>query len=233
MNQFNNNTRVIDSLSPEIVLRANKVLKNTYLLLSMTLLFSAFTAYVAFVQAQAAGNGGMLNPIILIVAYIGLLFGINKTKNSPWGIVLTFALTGLLGYSLGPILNMYIKQFTNGAELIMMAFGTTGLIFLGLSAIAMSPARNFNRVGSFCAVGAIVAIVAMVLNIFLQIPALGFVISLVFAFISGGFILWQTNAIVRGEETNYILATVNIYVSLFNIFVTLLQIFGAVAGNRD
>ena len=113
MNQFNN-TRVIDSLSPELALRANKVLKNTYLLLSMTLLFSAFTAYVAFVQASN-GSGTMLNPIILIVAYIGLLFGINKTKNSPWGIVLTFALTGLLGYSLGPILNMYIKQFTNGA----------------------------------------------------------------------------------------------------------------------
>ena len=229
MNQFNNNTRVISPLSQESALRANKVLKNTYLLLSMTLLFSAFTAYLSFAQA-AAGSGAMLNPIILIVAYIGLLFAINKTKNSHWGIVLTFALTGLLGYSLGPILNMYIKQFTNGAELIMMAFGTTGLIFLGLSAIAMSPARNFNRVGSFCEMG---AIVAMILNIFLQIPALGFVISLVFAFISGGFILWQTNAIVRGEETKYILATVTIYVSLFNIFVTLLQIFGVVAGNRD
>lgn len=228
MNQFNNNARIIESLSPEMALKASKVLKNTYLLLSMTLLFSAFTAFVAM-----SSNAHMMNPIIMIVAYIGLLFGINATKNSPWGIVLTFALTGLLGYSLGPILNMYIQQFSNGAELIMMAFGTTGLIFLGLSAVAMSPARNFNRVGSFCAVGAIVAIVAMVLNIFLQISALGFVISLVFAFISGGFILWQTNAIVRGEETNYILATVNIFVSLFNIFITLLQIFGAVAGNRD
>ncbi len=231
MNQFNN-TRLINSLRPELALRANKVLKNTYLLLSMTLLFSAFTAYIAFAQTQA-GAMVMLNPFVLLIGYIGLLFGINATKNSPWGIVLTFALTGLLGYSLGPILSMYIKQFSNGAELIMMAFGSTGLIFLGLSAVAMSPARNFNRVGSFCAVGAIVAIVAMVLNLFLHIPALGFVISLVFAFISGGFILWQTNAIVRGEETNYILATVNIYVSLFNIFVTLLQIFGAVAGKRD
>ncbi|QUE32084.1 Bax inhibitor-1/YccA family protein [Francisella philomiragia] len=232
MNNFENNTRVIDSLSQESALRANKVLRNTYWLLSMTLLFSAFTAYIAFVQASS-GAGFMLNPIILLVVYIGILFGINATKNSPWGIVLTFALTGLLGYSLGPILNHYIQAFSNGAELIMMAFGTTGLIFLGLSVVAMSPARNFNRVGTFCAIGAIVAIVALVLNIFLQIPALGFVISLVFAFISGGFILWQTNAIVRGEETNYILATVNIYVSLFNIFVTLLQIFGAVAGDRD
>ncbi|WP_150466208.1 Bax inhibitor-1/YccA family protein [Francisella sp. SYW-9] len=225
MNNFENNTRVIDSLSQESALRANKVLRNTYLLLSMTLLFSALTAFVAMNTGAA-----IMNPILMLVVYIGLLFGINATKNSPWGIVLTFALTGLLGYSLGPILNLYIHQFKNGAELIMMAFGTTGLIFLGLSAISMSPARNFNRVGSFCA---IVAIVALVLNIFLQIPALGFVISIVFAFISGGFILWQTNAIVRGEETNYILATVNIYVSLFNIFITLLQIFGAVAGDRD
>lgn len=228
MNNFENNTRVIDSLSQESVLRANRVLRNTYWLLSMTLLFSALMAFIAMSSGAA-----VLNPILMLVVYIGLLFGINATKNSPWGIVLTFALTGLLGYSLGPILNLYIQQFSNGAELIMMAFGTTGLIFLGLSAVAMSPARNFNRVGSFCAIGAIVAIVALVLNIFLQIPALGFVISLVFAFISGGFILWQTNAIVRGEETNYILATVNIYVSLFNIFVTLLQIFGAVAGDRD
>ncbi|AJI47490.1 Bax inhibitor-1/YccA family protein [Francisella noatunensis] len=228
MNNFENNTRVIDSLSQESALRANKVLRNTYWLLSMTLLFSALMAFVAMSSGAA-----VLNPILMLVVYIGLLFGINATKNSPMGIVLTFALTGLLGYSLGPILNHYIQAFSNGAELIMMAFGTTGLIFLGLSVVAMSPARNFNRVGTFCAIGAIVAIVALVLNIFLQIPALGFVISLVFAFISGGFILWQTNAIVRGEETNYILATVNIYVSLFNIFVTLLQIFGAVAGDRD
>ncbi|MEY8673529.1 Bax inhibitor-1/YccA family protein [Francisella philomiragia] len=228
MNNFENNTRVIDSLSQESALRANKVLRNTYWLLSMTLLFSALMAFIAMSSGAA-----VLNPILMLVVYIGLLFGINATKNSPMGIVLTFALTGLLGYSLGPILNHYIQAFSNGAELIMMAFGTTGLIFLGLSVVAMSPARNFNRVGTFCAIGAIVAIVALVLNIFLQIPALGFVISLVFAFISGGFILWQTNAIVRGEETNYILATVNIYVSLFNIFVTLLQIFGAVAGDRD
>ena len=232
MNQFDSNTRTVNLLSQESVLRANKVLKNTYLLLSMTLLFSAFTAYVAFIQASNSGST-LLNPIILIVAYVSLLFGINKTKNSPWGIVLTFALTGLLGYSLGPVLSIYIKQFTNGAELIMMAFGTTGLIFLGLSVIAMSPARNFNHIGSFCAMGAVVTIIALVLNIFLQIPVLGFVISLVFAFISGGFILWHTNAIVRGEETNYILATVSIYASLFNIFETLLNIFGAVAGNRD
>lgn len=228
MNNFENNTHVIDSLSQESALRANKVLRNTYWLLSMTLLFSALMAFVAMSSGAA-----VLNPILMLVVYIGLLFGINATKNSPMGIVLTFALTGLLGYSLGPILNHYIQAFSNGAELIMMAFSTTGLIFLGLSVVAMSPARNFNRVGTFCAIGAIVAIVALVLNIFLQIPALGFVISLVFAFISGGFILWQTNAIVRGEETNYILATVNIYVSLFNIFVTLLQIFGAVAGDRD
>ncbi|KEI35894.1 Bax inhibitor-1/YccA family protein [Allofrancisella frigidaquae] len=227
MNDFNN-TRVIDSLTQESALRANKVLRNTYLLLSMTLLFSALTAFIAMQT-----NAGFMNPIIMIVVYIGLLFGINATKNSPMGIVLTFALTGLLGYSLGPILNAYITMFKNGAELIMMAFGTTGLIFLGLSALAMNPSRNYNRVGSFCAVGAIVALVALVINIFLQLPALAFVISLVFAFISGGFILWQTNSIVRGEENNYVLATVNIYVSLFNIFVTLLQIFGIAAGDKE
>ena len=224
---LNKNT-TYNHLTEESAIRANKVLRNTYLLLSMTLLFSAFTAFIAMINHSAP-----MNPIMMIIVYMGLLFGINMTKNSSMGIVLTFALTGLLGYTLGPILNLYIAMFTNGKDLIMMSLGTTGAIFLGLSALSLNPKRNFNRVGAFCGVGAIVVLVAIILNLFLQIPAFAFVISIVMAFISGGFILYQTSAIVRGEETNYILATVNIYVSLFNIFITLLQIFGAVAGDRD
>lgn len=228
MNNLNKNFRVIDSLSQESIVKANKVLRNTYWLLSMTLIFSAFTAWLS-----TNIDVVLFNPIVVLVLYFGLLFGINATKNSPISIILTFALTGLLGFTLGPILNAYLAMFKNGSELIMMALGSTGAIFLSLSLLAINPLRNFNRIGSFCATGSIVALAALVLNIFLHLPALTFVISLVFAFISGGIILWQTNYIVRGEETNYILATINIYIALFNIFITLLQIFGAVFKDRE
>ena len=210
------------------IVQTNKVLKNTYLLLSLTLIFSAIVA--AF---SVASNAAPINPIITLVVYIGLIFGIQFQKNSPIGLVLTFALTGFLGYSLGPILNFYINSFSNGSEIIMMSLGTTGAIFLGLAAIGMNPNRDFSRVGYFCGIGALVCLAAIVINIFLQMPALYLALSVIIALISGGFILFQINAIVRGGETNYIVATVTLYVSIFNIFVTLLQFFGAIAGNRE
>lgn len=226
-NQTRQQTRVINA-SPQSLVKMNQVLRNTYILLSMTLLFSAFTAGMAMMS-----NAAPMNPFMTLILYIGLLFGVQYTRNSPMGLVLTFALTGFLGWTLGPILNFYITNFSNGAELIMMSLGTTGVIFLGLSAIAMNPKRDFSKVGAFCGVGALVCLVAIVINLFLQMPALYLALSVIIAFISGGFILWQTNAIVRGGETNYIMATIMLYVSIFNIFLTLLQFFGAIAGNRD
>jgi modulator of FtsH protease len=147
--------------------------------------------------------------------------------------VLTFAYTGFIGWYLGPILNMYIHNFSNGGQLIMMALGSTGLIFLILSAIAMNPNRDFTSMGTFLMVGVIMAVIAMVVNLFLHLPALQLAISVVFALISGGFIMYETNQIIRGGETNYLVATVTLYVSIINIFLTLLQLLGMFSGNRD
>ncbi|WP_119343296.1 Bax inhibitor-1/YccA family protein [Facilibium subflavum] len=220
--------RVIDQRSSTSVIQANKVLRNTYLLLSLTLVFSALTA-----GWSMAVGAPVISPILTLIIYFGLLFGVQATRNSPMGLVLTFALTGFLGWTLGPILNFYITAFSNGSELIMMSLGATGAIFLGLSAIALNPNRDFSRLGSFLGIGALVALVAIVVNLFLQMPALYLALSVIIAFISGGFILWQTNQIVRGGETNYIVATVTIYVSILNIFLTILQFLGMFAGNRN
>ena len=224
---YQQNARVIDARGSSVI-QTNKVLRNTYLLLSLTLLFSALTAGWSMMVAAP-----VINPIITLIVYFALLFGVQATRNSPMGLVLTFALTGFLGWTLGPILNHYITTFSNGSELIMMALGATGAIFLGLSAIALNPKRDFSRLGSFLGIGALIALVAIVVNLFLQMPALYLALSVIIAFISGGFILWQTNQIVRGGETNYIVATVTIYVSILNIFLTILQFLGMFSGNRN
>jgi len=220
--------RTVDQFSSQHKVAANKVLRNTYLMLSMTLLFSAITAGISM-----SINAPLLSPIITLIVYFGLFFAVNATKNSPMGIVLTFALTGFLGFTIGPILNFYMTTFSNGSELIMMALGSTALIFFGLSAIALNPNRKFSKMGTFLGIGAIVALVAIVANLFLQIPALALAISVIVALISGALIMYQTNAIVRGGETNYIMATVTIYISILNIFLTILQFLGMFAGNRN
>jgi len=220
--------RTVDQFSSQHKVAANKVLRNTYLMLSMTLLFSAITAGISM-----SINAPLLSPIITLIVYFGLFFAVNATKNSPMGIVLTFALTGFLGFTIGPILNFYMTTFSNGSELIMMALGSTALIFFGLSAIALNPNRNFSKMGTFLGIGAIVALVAIVANLFLQIPALALAISVIVALISGALIMYQTNAIIRGGETNYIMATVTIYISILNIFLTILQFLGMFAGNRN
>ena len=218
------------SMRGQSVLATNKVLRNTYLLLSLTILFSAFMALFA----MSSNINLMSHPILFLVGYFALLFGVQACRNNGFGIILTFALTGLLGFSLGPILNFYIKTFSNGSELIGMAFGSTGLIFLGLSAFSMNPDKNFMSWGKGLFIGMMVVFITSLLNMFFfKLPMLQMALSLVFAFISGGIIMYQTNMIVRGGETSYISATVTLYVSLFNIFITLLQIFGMLGGNRD
>ncbi|MCF6767665.1 Bax inhibitor-1/YccA family protein [Thiotrichales bacterium 19S11-10] len=210
------------------IIAQNRVLRSTYMMLSATLVFSAFTSFLAMMS-----NAAPFNPILTLIIYFGLLFGISATRKSVMGIVLTFVLTGFMGWTIGPILNFYISTFSNGAELIMMSLGGTGLIFFGLSALALNPNRDFSKLGSFLAIGAIVALVGIVVNLFLQMPAIYMALSIVIAFISGGYILWQTNMIVRGGETNYIMATVTLYISILNLFLTLLQFLGMFMGNRN
>jgi len=209
------------------VLATNKLLRNTYLLLSMTLLFSAMTAGMS--MAFNLPHPGL---ILTLVGFYGLLFAVSKFRNSAVGIVLVFALTGFMGLTLGPILSMYIKAFANGHELIMMALGGTGTIFLGLSGYALTTRRDFSFMGGFLLVGILVAFLAGIGAIVFAIPALSLAVSAMFILLMSGMILFQTSLMVNGGQTNYIMATVDLYVSIYNLFLSLLQILG-IFGSDD
>jgi len=198
----------------------NKVVSNTYLLLSLTVLFSAATAGLAMTTNMP--HPGLL---ITLVGYFGLLFLTTKLRNSVWGLVSVFALTGFMGLTLGPIINAYLS-LPNGSQLVMTALGATGGIFLGLSAYALSSRRDFSFMGGFLMAGILTAFLLGLGAIFLQMPMLSLAVSAMFVLLMCGLILYQTSAIVNGGETNYIMATVTLYVSLFNLFTSLLHLLG-------
>ncbi len=206
-------------------LQTNKVLRNTYMLLSMTLLFSAFTAWLA-----TAMNMPIMSPWIFLIGYFALLFGTHAARNSAFGIVLVFALTGFIGMFLGPIVNMVSTQMSNGTELVMLALGGTGVIFLTMSGIALTTKKDLSGTIKFLGIGILVAFIAAIANMFFQIPALGLAISSAFMILASGVIMWQTQQIVRGGETNYITATVTLYVMMYNIFMSLLHLLMAFMG---
>ena len=205
---------------------AQRVLRNTYLLLSASLLWSAACAGAA--MAYALPYPGVL---LTLVGFYGLLFAIERLRNSAWGVALVFALTGFMGYTLGPVLSYYLRAIPNGGEVIMMAFGITGAAFLSLSAYAVISGRRFSFMTSFLMVGSITAFLLGLVAIFFHLPGLSLAVSGLFVLISSGIILWQTGEIVNGGETNYISATVTLYVSIYNLFLSLLRILGA--GSRN
>lgn len=208
------------------ILATNKLLKNTYLLLSMTLLFSAITAAAA--MALNLPHPGM---IITMIGYFGLLFLTQKFSNSSLGLVFVFALTGFMGLTLGPILSMYIHSFSNGHQLVMTALGGTGAIFLGLSGYALTTRKDFSFLGGFLMVGILVAFLAGIGAVFFAMPGLSLAVSAMFILLMSGMILFQTSAMIHGGETNYILATVSLYVSIYNLFLSLLQLLGVFGGD--
>lgn len=210
----------------ESILATNKVLKNTYLLLSLTLLFSAMTA-----GASMYLNLPPMGMIITMVGYFGLLFLTTKFSNSSLGLLFVFALTGFMGLTLGPILNMYIGAFSNGNELVMTALGGTGVIFIGLSGYALTTRKDFSFIGGFLMVGILVAFLAGIGAAVFSIPALSLAVSAMFILLMSGMILYQTSAIIHGGETNYILATITLYVSIYNLFLSLLQLLAAFSGD--
>ena len=213
------------STGRESALTTNKVLRNTYLLLGATLAFSAAMAGVA--MALDVPYFGLFT----LLGYFGLLFAVHKTRYSSWGIVWTFALTGFMGLTLGPILDFYIKALPNGSQLIMTSLGVTGAAFLGLSAFAVKSQKDFSFMGGFLAVGAIGAFVLGLIAYFFNLSTLSLVVSGMFLLVSGGYILWQTSEIIRGGETNYIVATVTLYVAIYNMFLSLLHLLGAASGD--
>ena len=198
------------------------MLRNTYALLSMTLLFSGVTAGVS----MALNFAGL---ILTLVGYIGLLFATAKFRNSGLGLVFVFALTGFMGYTLGPILNAYLAM-ANGGQLVMTAMGATGTIFLALSGYALVSRRDFSFMGSFLMVGILVGSLAAIGAVLFNMPALSLAVSAMFVLLMSGLILWETSNIIHGGETNYIMATVTLFVAIFNLFTSLLHLLGFMNG---
>ncbi|WP_120510655.1 Bax inhibitor-1/YccA family protein [Photobacterium salinisoli] len=219
------NDRIVRSNGYEGVLSTNKVLRNTYFLLSLTLLWSAVVAGVS--MAMNLPHPGI---IITLVGFYGLLFLTEKNRDSGLGLVFTFLLTGFMGYTLGPILNMYIGA--GMGHVIMPALGGTALTFMACSAYALTTKRDLSFLSGMLLAGFIAIVVAVIANIFLQMPMLSLVISGMFVLFSSAAILLTTQSIVRGGETNYISATVTLYVSIYNLFLSLLQILG-IMGSDD
>jgi modulator of FtsH protease len=206
---------------------SNKVLKNTYLLLSATLGFSAVMAMVS----MAIGVPPIAYLVAVIAAMVLGIFVLPRTANSTSGIGVIFGITGLLGFGLGSVLSMYLA-LPNGPQVIATAFAGTGIIFLGLSGYALTAKRDFSFMGGFLFAGMMVVVLAMIANIFLQIPALALAVSAGIILLMSGFILFDTSRIVRGGETNYIMATYGLYLSIFNIFISLLNILGIMGGDE-
>lgn len=207
--------------SQQSTLAVNKVLKNTYMLLGATLVFSALMAALSMVLN--VGFGAHLFSSIAALAIVW--FVIPRTANSEKGILAVFAFTGLLGFGLGPVLNQYLN-LANGSAIIAQALAGTGIIFFVLSAYVMNTKKDFSFMGGFLMVGMVVLLLAIIANIFFAMPAVSLAISAAIVFIMSGFILYETSNIIHGGQRNYILATASLYLSLYNIFVSLLQILG-------
>ena len=206
-------------------LAGNRVIRNTYLLLSMTLAFSALIAAAS--MALKLPHPGL---IVTLAGYFGLLFLTSKFRDSALGLVFVFALTGFMGYTLGPILNAYLG-LPNGAQVVMTAMAGTGAIFLGLSGYALASRRNFSFMGGFLMVGILVAFLAGLGAVFFEMPGLSLAVSAMFVLLMSGLILYETSNIIHGGETNYIMATVTLYVSIFNLFTSLLHLLGFANSN--
>lgn len=206
--------------TPVIDGAAQRVLRNTYLLLSLTLGFSALTAGLS--AALHLPHPGI---IITLLGYFGLLFLVTKYRDQGLGIAFVFALTGFMGYTLGPIISHYLNM-PNGTQTVMTALGGTAAIFMGLSGYALVTKRDLSFMGGFLTVGILVAFLAGLAALFLHIPALSLTVSAVFVLLMSGMILYETNNIVRGGETNYVMATLSLFVSIFNLFTSLLHLLG-------
>ncbi|MEF8724930.1 Bax inhibitor-1/YccA family protein [Candidatus Accumulibacter phosphatis] len=211
--------------SGQSVMATNTVIRNTYLLLSMTLLFAALTAGVSV--ALKLPHPGL---IVTLVGYFALLFLTNRLRDSGWGVASVFALTGFMGYTLGPIIGHYLG-LANGGQTVMMAMAGTATIFVGLSGYALTTRKDFSFMGGFLMVGVLLAFLAGLGAIFFEIPALSLTVSAAFVLLMSGLILYETSNIIHGGETNYVMATVTLFVAIFNLFTSLLHLLGFMNGD--
>ncbi len=209
------------AVGQEQVLATNKVLRNTYTLLSMTLLFSAATAGLS--MALQLPHPGLL---LTLAGYFGLLYAVTRLRNSVWGLPCVFALTGFMGLTLGPILSAYLS-LPNGSQVIMTAMASTAIVFLALSGYALTSRKDFSFMGGFLMAGIVIGFLGGLGAIFFEVPALALSVSAMFVLLMSGLILYETSNIIQGGETNYIMATVTLYVAIFNLFTSLLHLLGA------
>lgn len=219
-----NQTNVSVAQRQESAVAVNKVLKNTYLLLAMTLAFSAFTAALSF-------NAPPVNIWMFLIGAYGLLFATHALANSPWGLLTTFAFTGFMGYTLGPLIGMLLST-ASGSEIVVQALGGTAFIFLGLSGYALVSKRDFSFLRGFIFAGFLVLLAAIVISLIWPMPALQLAMSVGFMVFSSAVILYQTSEIVRGGENNYILATITLYVSIYNLFMSLIHLLMVFSGEE-
>ena len=214
----------VQTTSSAIVI--NRTLRNTYQLLSATLLFSGLMAYLSmYLRLPYFGL------LITLGGYFGLLFLVTKLRNSAFGILAVFALTGFMGLTLGPIVDAYTTAFSNGAELVGMAMTGTAVIFLSLSFYAITSQKDFSFMSGFLTAGIVVAFLAGIAAYFFQMPALSLAVSSAFILLMSGLILYETSNIIHGGETNYIMATVTLYISIYNLFLSLLHLLGVFSGD--
>ena len=223
---MNNSVNTIQNQSQTSTFASNKIVSNTYTLLSMTLLFSALTAGLS--MSLNLPHPGLL---LTLVGYFGLLFATTKFRDSGLGLAFVFALTGFMGYTLGPILNSYLAM-ANGNQIVMTAMAGTGAIFLALSGYALTSRKDFSFMGGFLMTGILVAFLAGLGAVIFEMPVLSLAVSAMFVLLMSGLILYETSNIIHGGETNYIMATVTLFVSIFNLFTSLLHLLGFMSSDN-
>lgn len=228
--RFDNVMRMDGAIAVE---QTNKVLRNTYMMLGLTMIPTVIGAFFGMsLDFSWAAQSPFMFAIGMLAVMFGLFYGINATRDSAMGVVLLLVLTGFMGVMLGPILQVALN-LSNGTELVGLAAGGTGAIFLTLAGIATTTKKDFSFLGKFLMVGIVLLILASLANIFFQIPALSLTLSSIAVLLFSGFLLYDISRIVNGGETNYVMATLSVYLSIYNIFVNLLQLLMAFMGERD
>ncbi|OGT51291.1 MAG: BAX inhibitor protein [Gammaproteobacteria bacterium RIFCSPHIGHO2_12_FULL_42_13] len=227
LNSLNSKRNIGGSALYQSTFAVNTVLRKTYFLLSLTLFFSAIMAFFSMTTAAAP-----LPALIQIVGMFGLLILTLVLRNSPWGLVSIFAFTGFTGYTLGPMLNMYISEFTNGSQLVLTSLGATAVVFLGLSGYVLASKKDFSYLGGFLFIVLLAGVMLSLTSMFFHLPMLQLGMSALFVVLFSAYILFDTSRILHGGESNYISATVSLYLDILNLFIALLQILSYFAGNR-
>ena len=217
----------------ELALVQHKVLRNTYMMLALTMIPTVIGAMIGTASNFSfLAQHPIMGPLLMLAAMFGLMFAVSATRNSIWGVVLLLAFTFVMGWWLGPMLQ-YALNFRNGGQLIGIAAGGTGLIFFTLAGIATVTRKDFSFMGKFLMVGLILLLVASIANLFFQIPAASMTLSALIILLFSGYILYDVSQIVHGGETNYVMATLKIYLDIYNIFINLLNLLLAFSGQRD